>query len=328
MKTPETKQKEEFALAFRPRATETVSIEIPKDVLHSLKQVAANRDMSVQALLKSYIGQGARHRTSLMWAAQDGDLAMVRFLMAEGADIHIRDANGWTALMWAAQGGHLAVVKFLVASGADVDVNAQNNVGWTALMKAAMEGHLAVVRFLVDDHDADIHLKNKEGETALMRAAWGGHLAVVEFLVSKGGDIHAKDNRGWTALMKAAVSDRLAVVKFLVDLGAEVNAQNNSGETALTWAEAGDYQEMADFLRVARYIQLAMRRTTFEVLDDQTFYGEIVGFQGVYANAETLEQCREELQSVLEGWITLGLKMNHLLPEVDGVRLEGVPESV
>ena len=226
MKTPETKQKEEFALAFCPRPTETVSIEIPKDVLHSLKQVAADRDMSVQALLKSYIGQGARQTTSLMWAAQDGYLAMVRFLVAEGADIHLRDANGWTALMWAADGGHFEVAK------------------------------------------------------------------------------------------------------FLVDHGADVNAQNNAGETALMRAEAGDYQETADFLRVARYIQLAMRHATFEILDDQTFYGEIVGFQGVYANAETLEQCREELQSVLEGWITLGLKMNHLLPEVDGVRLEGVPESV
>lgn len=138
-----------------------------------------------------------------------------------------------------------------------------------------------------------------------MRAAWGGHLAVVKFLISKGGDIHAKDNRGWTALMKAAVSDRLAVVKFLVAHGAEVNAQNNSGETALTWAEVGGHQEMADFLRVARYIQLAMRHARYEILDDQTFYGEIVGFQGVYANAETLEQCREELQSVLEGWVAL-----------------------
>ena len=85
---------------------------------------------------------------------------------------------------------------------------------------------------------------------------------------------------------------------------------------------------MADFLRVAPYIQSAIRHATYEILDDQTFYGEIFGFQGVYANADTLEQCREELQSVLEGWIILGLRMNHPLPKVDGVRSDGVPESV
>ncbi len=76
------------------------------------------------------------------------------------------------------------------------------------------------------------------------------------------------------------------------------------------------------------YIQSAMKHARYEILDDQTFYGEIVGFQGVYANADTLEMCREELQSVLEGWIILGLRMGHPLPEVDGVRLDAVLESV
>ena len=122
----------EVDLAFRPRATEKISIEIPKDVLDSLKQVAANRDMSVQALLKSYIGQGSRQMTSLMWAAQDGYLAMVRFLVSEGADIHVRDENGWTALMKATVGGHLDVVRFLVDRGADVNArNASGDTAWT-----------------------------------------------------------------------------------------------------------------------------------------------------------------------------------------------------
>lgn len=70
------------------------------------------------------------------------------------------------------------------------------------------------------------------------------------------------------------------------------------------------------------YIQAAMKHAQYEILKDQTFYGEIVGFQGVYANADTLEMCREELQSALKGWIILGLKMDHPLPEVDGSRLE------
>ncbi len=76
------------------------------------------------------------------------------------------------------------------------------------------------------------------------------------------------------------------------------------------------------------YIQSAMKHAKYEILDDQTFYGEIEGFQGVYANANTLEMCREELQSVLEGWIILGLRMGHPLPEVDGVRLDAVLVSV
>ena len=69
------------------------------------------------------------------------------------------------------------------------------------------------------------------------------------------------------------------------------------------------------------YINAAMRRATYEILSDRTFYGEITGFSGVYANAPTLELCCEQLQEVLEGWIVLGLHLGHTLPEVDGIRL-------
>lgn len=65
---------------------------------------------------------------------------------------------------------------------------------------------------------------------------------------------------------------------------------------------------------ITEYVQGAMKRATYEVLSDGTFYGEIGGFRGVYASAPTLEECREELQDVLEGWIVVGLRMGHELP--------------
>ena len=51
---------EELQLQIRPREKEIVSLNIPKDTLASLEEVAASRDMSVEALLKFYIGQGLR----------------------------------------------------------------------------------------------------------------------------------------------------------------------------------------------------------------------------------------------------------------------------
>lgn len=47
-------------LMFYPRETEQVWINIPTDTLNSLKEVADQRDMSVQALIKFYIGQELR----------------------------------------------------------------------------------------------------------------------------------------------------------------------------------------------------------------------------------------------------------------------------
>ncbi|PYS60162.1 MAG: HicB family protein [Acidobacteria bacterium] len=63
------------------------------------------------------------------------------------------------------------------------------------------------------------------------------------------------------------------------------------------------------------YLQAAMRRAKYEILpDDGSFYGEIPDFQGVYANARTLESCREELQEVLEGWVFFRISKNLALP--------------
>jgi predicted RNase H-like HicB family nuclease len=72
---------------------------------------------------------------------------------------------------------------------------------------------------------------------------------------------------------------------------------------------------------LTKYIVRAMHRATYEILPDGSYYGEIPGFQGVYANAPTLESCREELQEVLEGWIILGLRLGHPMPAVDGIEL-------
>jgi predicted RNase H-like HicB family nuclease len=73
---------------------------------------------------------------------------------------------------------------------------------------------------------------------------------------------------------------------------------------------------------LTEYIRGAMRRARYEILpDDGAFYGEIPGFQGVYARADTLEACREELEEVLEEWILLSVSRNLPLPEVEGIDL-------
>ena len=73
---------------------------------------------------------------------------------------------------------------------------------------------------------------------------------------------------------------------------------------------------------LTHYIQAAMHRVKYEILpDDGTFYGEIPGFDGVYANAVTLEACREELEEVLEEWILFRVSRNLPLPAVDGIEL-------
>ena len=69
---------------------------------------------------------------------------------------------------------------------------------------------------------------------------------------------------------------------------------------------------------LTEYIKAAMRKAHYEILpDDNSYYGEIPGFDGVYANSETLEDCRDLLEEVLEGWIFLKINRKLDLPVTD-----------
>lgn len=77
---------------------------------------------------------------------------------------------------------------------------------------------------------------------------------------------------------------------------------------------------------IFEYCQKAMEKAEYKRLDDGTWYAEVPGFKGVWANAETVEDCRRELISVLEEWIVLKLRDGDVVPEVGGlsVRITGV----
>lgn len=73
---------------------------------------------------------------------------------------------------------------------------------------------------------------------------------------------------------------------------------------------------------LTQYINAALRSARYEILADGKGYaGAIDGLQGVWAEAGTLEECREELREVLEEWIVLGLKLGQALPPMNGVTL-------
>jgi predicted RNase H-like HicB family nuclease len=74
---------------------------------------------------------------------------------------------------------------------------------------------------------------------------------------------------------------------------------------------------------VTAYIRAAMRQARYEIVeDDGSFYGHIPAIPGVWANARTLEACREELESVLEGWVLVSIADRWPIPDIDGQRIE------
>lgn len=64
------------------------------------------------------------------------------------------------------------------------------------------------------------------------------------------------------------------------------------------------------------YIDRTMQHAQYERIEDGTYFGRIPGFKGVWANASTVRECRNELREVLEGWILLNIADYTPLPVV------------
>lgn len=75
----------------------------------------------------------------------------------------------------------------------------------------------------------------------------------------------------------------------------------------------------------ARLIDEAMERAEYEIIEDEgSFWGEIPGFQGVWARHGTLEGCRRELREVLSDWIALRLRLGLAIPVVADLDLNEI----
>lgn len=62
------------------------------------------------------------------------------------------------------------------------------------------------------------------------------------------------------------------------------------------------------------YIAKKMQEARYKLLKDGSYFGEIPTLKGVWANEKVLEDCRRELQEVLEDWLLLKLRDKERIP--------------
>ncbi len=79
---------------------------------------------------------------------------------------------------------------------------------------------------------------------------------------------------------------------------------------------------------IIEYLNAALKIAEYKKLDDGTWFAEIPGFKGVWANAGNIEECRHELSEVLDEWIVLKIRTNDKLPRLDGAEIKFREEKV
>lgn len=68
---------------------------------------------------------------------------------------------------------------------------------------------------------------------------------------------------------------------------------------------------------IRNYIDAALRQAHYEIIDDEEpYYGSVPGLQGVWASGKTLEECRDRLADVIEGWVLIRLSRGLTIPQL------------
>ena len=207
----------------------------------------------------------------LLDAVDKGNIEEVKRQLASGADVNAHGAVGFP-INQATQFGHKAIIELLISKGADVNV--KDIQGFTPLHRVAFDGHVKMAELLIEK-GAELNVKNGWHSTPLVEAALGNQLELVKLLISKGADVNLVDNRNQTALdrvsgpvgtgnkeiadllrkhggktgeelkaelpkleieqslLQAIKAGNIEAVKQHLEAGTDVNASDNLGRTAL-----------------------------------------------------------------------------------------------
>lgn len=99
------------------------------------------------------------------------------------------------------------------------------------------------------------------------------------------------------------------------------NRTNETEETNQTVRERGNAM-------LIEYIEEALKRARYEMIEDEEpYYGEVEDLKGVWATGKTLEECRENLKEVIEGWIIVSIKRRLSIPKLGDREITEIEEA-
>jgi ankyrin repeat protein len=216
----------------------------------------------LQADLKLAEARTEDGSTALHLAALEGQAAVVRLLLANGAQVNARGLREETPLHMATYDGHREVAEVLLASQADLD--ARNTAGETPLHLAARKGYRDLVELLLDHH-ADVNAKDRQDATLLHAAVAAGHKEVIGLLLSQNADLGARDKAGRTPKAVAAEKEQWGIVELLTPrVGDFYDVQRFVFERAKTFTPQTLREALRDtreFFEVCRILLIPTRRS-------------------------------------------------------------------
>ncbi|MBR1436990.1 MAG: ankyrin repeat domain-containing protein, partial [Synergistaceae bacterium] len=260
--------------------------------------------------------------TPLMFAMQNEDTKILKYLLSHGADPNIRNNRGFTSLI---QNTDNEKIELLLNNGADPNVtDCMNCTLLNALCKCSLgDEKVKTVKILLS-HGADPNIQDTyDRSLPLMNCVRDGDFSentvqAVKYLLEAGAEVNARDDSGNTALMYAAKSGgehQISVIKILLDNGADPSMRNNEGDSALdiildsdTGIEASNHEAVKLLIRQGLYLN--DKETHFSGIFDDSRYTWALMFSFLKRGDTFAELIRNNTVDELIGAVGSGLDMS------------------
>lgn len=168
------------------------------------------------------------NKTALCYAAEQGNIARIKYLKGIGAFEFILNEDYDSMLHIAARHGHLELTQYLLSSGSG-DVHKKNIDSLTPLHIALKEGHIAIAELLIS-HGADINHTNALNNSILHYVAENGAIDGLNFLLKNNVIANIRNYAKDTPLEMAARCRHTACIEALLSYGCNTDTKNEYGQ--------------------------------------------------------------------------------------------------
>lgn len=218
------------------------------DSWNLVESVLRNDEINVAVLLERGADPNAVssiRNSALMYAAEKGNMAIMKMLVEKGADVNASGFRKETPLFMSIFINDFQSTKYLLENGADPNI--KDELGVTPLMYAAATNQYQSADLLLF-YDADETVTDKEGNDPLLTAVTFENIETSDVLLQNELSPDVQDIHGNTPAIVATQHANYDILDLLLDYNADVNIANNKNFTPLAYAVTYEDLKAAEML--------------------------------------------------------------------------------